>query len=59
MLTIVINTDLDFTPKGKRNARIVQTTRGGRQLRWYVSGSIYQKMPVTVENVAKTKEWIK
>lgn len=37
---IVIQTDADFTPKGKRRVRIVRTTRG-RQVRCYVSGRIY------------------
>lgn len=58
MLKIVIHTDKDLTPAGKRTARVVQTDRGGRQLRWYVSGRIYAQMPVTLEKVALTQEWM-
>ena len=59
-MKIVIQTDADFTPKGKRSARVVQT-RGqfaGRQLRWYVSGRIYHRLPVTPENIALTSQWL-
>lgn len=42
-MQIVINTDYDLTPAGKRAARVVQTSRGGRQLRWYVGGRLYWK----------------
>jgi hypothetical protein len=42
-MQIVINTDYDLTPVGKRAARIVQTSRGGRQLRWYVGGRLFVK----------------
>jgi hypothetical protein len=42
-MQIVINTDYDLTPAGKRAARVVQTSRGGRQLRWYVGGRLYRK----------------
>lgn len=58
MLKIVIHTDLDLTPAGKRNARIVQTTRGGRQLRWYVSGKLYRFLAVTADNANLTREWM-
>ena len=42
-MQIVINTDYDLTPAGKRAARVVQTLCGGRQLRWYVGGRLYWK----------------
>ena len=61
MLKIVIKTDLDFTPKGKRNARIVETSSrlgSGRQLRWYVSGKIYRKLSITHENLDLTNKWL-
>lgn len=47
----------DFTPKGKRTARCVQTARGGRQLRWYVGGRLFRKLPVTQSNIDLTREW--
>jgi hypothetical protein len=42
-MQIVIDTNYDLTPAGKRVARVVQTSRGGRQLRWYVGGRLYWK----------------
>ena len=42
-VAIVVQTDADFTPKGKRTARVVRTSRGGTQLRWYVAGRIFRK----------------
>lgn len=56
---IVIEVDADLTPKGKRTARIVQTDRNGRQLRWYVGGRIYREFTaLSAKNVELTKEWI-
>ena len=60
-MTITIQTDADFTPKGKRSARVVQTKSQfgiGRQIRWYVSGAIYRRLPVTNDNIALTREWL-
>lgn len=62
MLKITIQTDADFTPKGKRRARIVQT-RGafgkGRQLRWYVGGSIYREFKrIDQEAIDLTNKWL-
>ena len=54
---IVIHTDRDLTPKGKRMAKVVKTDRGA-QLRWYVGGKIYSRMPVTSQNVEKSREWM-
>jgi len=56
MITIITNAD--FTPPGKRGARIIQTSSNGRQLRWYVSGRIYNKMALNGENVSLTNEWL-
>jgi hypothetical protein len=58
MPKIEIQTNADFTPKGKRTARVVQTYRGGRQLRWYVGGRMYNRLPVTNDNLKLTREWI-
>lgn len=57
MQHIVIHTDLDLTPAGKRTARTVQLKRGPA-IRWYVGGKIYATRAVTPQNVATTKEWI-
>lgn len=59
MLKITIQTDADFTPKGKRRARIIPVNNGrGRQLRWYVGGKIFRFLAVTNENIALTREWV-
>lgn len=57
-MKIVIQTNADFTPKGKRNAKVVKTARGSDQLRWYVSGSIYRQLAPTASNLALTNEWL-
>lgn len=59
LLEIVIDVDTDLTPKGKRTARIVQTDRNGRQLRWYVGGRIYREFSdISAKNVELTKDWM-
>lgn len=60
MLKIVIQTDADFTPAGKRRAMIVRTNsgHGPRVLRWYVGQRTYRTLPVTAEAVALTNEWL-
>ena len=57
-MKIVIQTNADFTPKGKRSARVVQTYRGGRQLRWYVGGRLYNRLAVNQQNADLTNEWL-
>jgi hypothetical protein len=60
-MTIIIQTDADWTPKGKRAARVVEL-RGQmgrvRMIRWYVSGHIYHQLPITEANVSLTREWV-
>jgi hypothetical protein len=48
----------DFTPLGKRSARIVTHNRGVQRIRWYVSGRRYHALPVTGENAALTRDWL-
>jgi hypothetical protein len=57
MNKITIETDADFTPAGKRSFRVVQTSRGGYQLRWYVSGRIYRSLAPTPSNMALSRDW--
>lgn len=54
MTKIVIQTDEDFTPEGKRRAKIAY----GNRIRWYVSGRIYRTLPITAENIALSKQWV-
>lgn len=59
-MKIVIQTNADFTPKGKRTARVVEVSgRMGKaqQLRWYVGGRLYRRLAATAANVALTNEW--
>lgn len=61
MQKIVIHTDADFTPAGKRTARCI-TLRSAfgtvQRIRWYVSGRIYRTLPITHDNVKLTNEWM-
>ncbi|HDS1721641.1 hypothetical protein NPS53_09025 [Pseudomonas putida] len=58
---IVIQSDADFTPPGKRVARLVRHTMSGRrtaaQIRWYVAGKAYRSLPLTAENAQMTSDW--
>ena len=58
MEKITIQTDCDFTPLGKRRARIVTLARGVRRIRWYVSGRRYRQLAVTDDNIAMSRDWI-
>jgi SepF-like predicted cell division protein (DUF552 family) len=58
---IVIATDRDLTPKGKRIARIVKLRSAMgtvERIRWYVARRIYNQLTVTPENVTLTREWV-
>ena len=62
MLTITFDRqDADFTPKGKRMARLVSLKSAmGRisRIRWYVGGRIYRQLPLTNDNIEMSKEWM-
>lgn len=66
---IIIQTDADFTPAGKRAVRIVRRggglynryatgKRGVQMITWYVGGRIYRNLPLTAENAALSNEWV-
>lgn len=60
-LKIVIATDRDLTPAGKRVARVVKLRSAMgtvERIRWYVARRIYNQLPLTDANVALTKEWL-
>lgn len=53
--------DADWTPAGKRTARVVGTrTRmgAGRQIRWYVAGRIFRQLRLTAANATLTEQWL-
>jgi len=54
---IVINTNADLTPKGKRSAKVVRSRRGKKLpspvIAWYVGGRFYRH----TFDVALTNEW--
>lgn len=59
-MKIVIQTNADFTPKGKRAAKIVTLKNGFgsvQRLRWYVGGRIYRTLAITPENISLTNDW--
>jgi hypothetical protein len=61
MTKITIQTDADFTPKGKRTYRAVCLSGSAvsTHIRWYVSGRIYRTLPLNVENFELSKQWVK
>lgn len=54
MIKIAIKTDADFTPPGKRRAKIAY----GNRIRWYVGGKIYRTLPITDANIALSRRWV-
>lgn len=58
---IVIQSDADFTPPGKRSFRVVQHTFSGRRakphLRWYVGQKSFRSLALTGQNQALSREW--
>lgn len=58
---IVIHSDADFTPPGKRTARVVRHALSGRkappQIRWYVGSKAYRSLALTNDNVQMTTDW--
>ena len=58
---IVIQSDADFTPPGKRTVRVVRHRLNGRRtgahLRWYVSGKAYRSLPLTHDSVSLSESW--
>ncbi len=58
---IVIQSDADFTPPGKRTVRVVRHQLNGRRasahLRWYVSGKAYRSLPLTPGSVSLSESW--
>ena len=53
MLKIVIQTNADFTPPGKRRAKVAY----GNRIRWYVGGRIYRTLKITQTNVELSMKW--
>lgn len=61
--TIVIPTDRDLTPRGRRTVRIVHhSLRGGKKvrwhIRWYVGSRAYHSLPISHANIATSKDWL-
>ncbi|MBC8741877.1 hypothetical protein F6X40_35605 [Paraburkholderia sp. UCT31] len=58
---IVIQSDADFTPKGKRRVQLVRHALSGEKrplhIRWYVGSKAYRTMPLTNENIALSNRW--
>lgn len=58
---LVIKFDADFTPAGKRTARVVRHARNGRRaaahIRWYVGGKSFRSLLLTNANVDMTVTW--
>lgn len=60
-MKIIIHTDADLTPPGKRTVRVVTLTNMGRpvrRIRLYVAGKIYHTMEATDENMMRAQDWL-
>lgn len=59
---LVIKSDADFTPAGRRTAHTVSySVRGrytGQQIRWYVGRKVFRSLEYNNENVKLTREWV-
>jgi len=60
---VVISTDADLTPAGKRRARIVHHKLSGRKaqphIRWFVGVKSHRSLLLTDENLARSSEWLR
>lgn len=58
---IVIQSDANFTPPGKRTSRLVRHAMNGRravqQIRWYVGGKAFRSLALTEDNLSLTDAW--
>src|ERR1035438_4926686 len=60
-MKIIIHTDRDLTPDGKRNWRVVSLTSMGRpvsRIRWYVSGRIFRTLGLSGDNLQLSQQWV-
>ncbi|MDS9914978.1 hypothetical protein EFK68_04590 [Pseudomonas aeruginosa] len=59
---LIIAADADFTPTGRRSARIVKHAKNGRRtermIRWYVAGKAYRTLQLNADNVQLTNDWM-
>jgi hypothetical protein len=55
---IVIQTNADFTPAGKRRAKVAYANTRHARLQWYVSGRVYRTLAISAENIALSKRWV-
>lgn len=51
---ITIQTDADFTPPGKRRAKVAY----GNRIRWYVGGRIYRTLKISQANLELSMKWV-
>jgi hypothetical protein len=57
-MKIVIKTDCDLTPDGKRRAKVVTMARGLKQIHWYVGRERYHELANTAANADLTNDWL-
>lgn len=59
---LIIQSDADFTPAGKRKVRVVRHAKNGRRtgphIRWYVGGKAFRSLPLTEESAVLTRAWV-
>lgn len=61
MLNIVIQTDADLTPKGKRSIKVVKHLKNGKKIKptiaWYVGGKLFRYLELSNESIYLSIEW--
>ena len=57
-LKIVIQTDADFTPTGKRRAKVAYASTRHARIQWYVGGRVYRSLAITPDNTELSRKWV-
>lgn len=58
MIRIVIQSNADFTPPGKRRAKVAYAGSRHARIQWYVAGRVYRSLPINDSNIALSKKWV-
>lgn len=62
MEKIIIHTDLDLTPAGKRRVKIIRHTIGGKRIKpfiaWYVGNQRYASFALTNHHIELSQQWV-
>lgn len=58
---ITIQSDADFTPKGKRSVKIVRHSKSGKKIKptlaWYVGGKLFRYLDLNEQSIILSSAW--